>query len=92
MSNAADKTVVPALPVRIAGKSFKAPIAALLPVASAKRQAASTFGPIEPAGKLKPRIAWGLAIQPNSRALSLRPTNVSRSRLRLRRLPAYSNL
>ena len=61
MLDAADEIVVPALPARIAGKSFSAPIAALLPVASAKWQAASTFGPIEPAGNLKSRIACGLA-------------------------------
>ena len=61
MLDAADVIVVPAFPARIAGKSFSAPIAALLPDVSAKRQAASTFGPIEPAGNLKSRIAWGLA-------------------------------
>ena len=38
--------VVPAFPARRSG----APMAARFPVASTKRQAASTFGPIEPVG------------------------------------------
>jgi hypothetical protein len=63
MPEAADEIVVPGFPVRIVGKSFKAPIAATLPVASAKRHAASTFGPIDPAGKLYSRIAFGLAFR-----------------------------
>ena len=36
-------------------------MAAFLPVVVAKRQAASTLGPIEPAGKGKAAIASGLA-------------------------------
>ena len=59
MLDAADVIVVPAFPARIAGKSFSAPIAALLPDVSAKRQAASTFGPIEPAGSLKSPLPGG---------------------------------
>ena len=43
-------TVVPAFPARMSGRSFSAPMAARFPVASTKRQAASTFGPIEPVG------------------------------------------
>src|SRR6185312_8604713 len=53
--------VVPASPRSMFARSFRAPIAAGLPVASAKWHAASTFGPIEPAGKLKPRMVSGAA-------------------------------
>ena len=38
-------------------------MAATLPVASAKRQAASAFGPMEPAGKLNSRITFGLPLR-----------------------------
>ena len=42
---------VPASPATILAMSGSAPMVALLPVFSTKVQAASTFGPIEPAGK-----------------------------------------
>jgi len=41
--------VVPARPARIWSRSASAPIAAVFPVDLAKRHAASTFGPIDPA-------------------------------------------
>ena len=42
---------VPASPATISAMSSSAPMVALLPVFSTKVQAASTLGPIEPAGK-----------------------------------------
>ena len=40
---------MPAFPAMIGARSVSAPIAAVLPVDVAKRHAASTFGPIDPA-------------------------------------------
>ena len=54
-------TVVPASPARILARSARAPIAALLPVAAANRQAASTFGPMDPAANCVPASAGGEA-------------------------------
>ena len=42
---------MPAFPAMIGARSVSAPIAAVLPVDVAKRHAASTFGPIDPAAK-----------------------------------------
>ena len=53
---------VPFSPRTMAGISARAPIAATCPVFTAKRQAAATLGPMEPAGKLCFEMAAGLAL------------------------------
>jgi len=53
-------TIVPALPATMAWASASAPIAAMAPVRSTKRQAASTLGPIDPAGNSWLRSAAGV--------------------------------
>ena len=53
--------MVPAVPSTIATASSSRPMAAMSPVTSTNRQAASTFGPIEPAGKSSRRSAEGVA-------------------------------
>lgn len=54
-------TTVPAASASSAAASSSRPIAAGRPVASANRQAASTFGPIEPAGSRMPRSCAAVA-------------------------------
>ena len=44
-------TLVPAVPATIPAMSASEPIAARLPVLAAKRAAASTLGPMDPAAK-----------------------------------------
>jgi len=44
-------TLVPAVPATIPAMSASEPIAARLPVLAAKRTAASTLGPMDPAAK-----------------------------------------
>ena len=65
----AGTTIVPAEPSTIANAWSMAPIAAQRPVASTKRQAASTFGPIDPGGETYARAA-----QRGSCARSARPS------------------
>lgn len=57
------QTVVPFSPRIAAGMSGSAQITALPPVARAKSCAASTFGPIDPAGKSKASSASGVALR-----------------------------
>src|SRR5712691_733728 len=49
------ETIVPAVRSSSAAASPRRPMAAMPPVASTKRQTASTFGPIDPAGKVRAR-------------------------------------
>jgi len=53
--------MVPASPRSSAAAASRRPIAAIRPVASANRQAASTFGPMEPAGNERARSWRGVA-------------------------------
>ena len=59
------RTIVPALPSSRAWASSRQPMAAMPPVAATNRQAASTLGPIEPAGnapaRSRPRSWAGVA-------------------------------
>src|SRR5829696_2467441 len=54
-------TRVPAVPLRIGDRSLNAPMTASLPVVRAKSTAASTFGPIDPAGNERRLSSLGLA-------------------------------
>ena len=53
--------MVPAFPATIAVASSSRPMAAMSPVSSTNRHTASTFGPIDPAGKSSRRSAAGVA-------------------------------
>ena len=59
MPSTSVEIVVPSAPARISLSCASAPIAARLPVARAKRQAASTFGPIDPAANFIAASASG---------------------------------
>ena len=61
-----------AVPATMAAASSSAPIPAVPPVASTKRQAASTFGPIEPFANSRPRSSDGVA-RPIGRAAGRAP-------------------
>ena len=54
-------TWVPAVPLRMCDRSLSAPMTASLPVVRAKSAAASTFGPIEPAGNQRRPSSSGWA-------------------------------
>jgi len=81
-------TTVPRVPRTRSAASSSWPIIAGLPVPSTKRQAASTFGPIDPAGNFKARRAAGV-VRPMGRAASVpKPVSTLATSVRITRASA----